>query len=45
VEDLLEKCHNILDDLWRCDPPYSSDRMKNLMDVIGMCLKVFFVIY
>ncbi|KAL1506398.1 hypothetical protein ABEB36_005769 [Hypothenemus hampei] len=38
VEDLLEKCHNTFDDLWRCDPGYPKDRMKNLMDIIAFHL-------
>ncbi|CAG9772440.1 unnamed protein product [Ceutorhynchus assimilis] len=35
VEDLLERSHNTLDDLWRCDPSFSKERIKNLMDIIG----------
>lgn len=35
VEDLLERCHNTLDDLWRCEPSFPKDRIKNLMDIIG----------
>ncbi|XP_050308266.1 cytoplasmic dynein 2 heavy chain 1-like [Anthonomus grandis grandis] len=35
VEDLLERCHNTLDDLWRCDPGFPKDRMRHLMDIIG----------
>lgn len=35
VEDVLEKAHNILDDLWRHDPPYSKNRTAHLMELIG----------
>ncbi|XP_074038391.1 dynein cytoplasmic heavy chain beethoven [Leptinotarsa decemlineata] len=35
VEDLLEKSHNVLDDLWRHEPPFPKDRIKHLMDIIG----------
>ncbi|XP_066245842.1 cytoplasmic dynein 2 heavy chain 1 [Euwallacea similis] len=38
VDDLLEKCHNTLDDLWRCNPPFPKDRIKNLMDIIAFDL-------
>ncbi|XP_076274081.1 dynein cytoplasmic heavy chain beethoven isoform X2 [Rhynchophorus ferrugineus] len=33
VEDQLERCYNVLDDLWRQD--YDEERTKHLMDVIG----------
>ncbi|KAH1021193.1 hypothetical protein HUJ04_010735 [Dendroctonus ponderosae] len=36
VEDILERAHNTLDDLWRCNPGLPRDRMKNLMDIIGL---------
>ncbi|KAK9747136.1 Dynein heavy chain, N-terminal region 1 [Popillia japonica] len=35
VEDLLENAHNILDDLWRHEPPYPKARMEHLMEVIA----------
>lgn len=35
VEDALEGAHNVLDDLWRHEPPYSRSRMQHLMDLIG----------
>lgn len=35
VEDALEGAHNVLDDLWRHEPPYPRHRMQHLMDVIG----------
>ncbi|XP_030763708.1 cytoplasmic dynein 2 heavy chain 1 [Sitophilus oryzae] len=35
VEDLLERCYNALDDLWRQDGHYPKERMKHLMDLIG----------
>lgn len=35
VEDLLERAHYALDDLWRNEPPYPKERMRNLMDVIA----------
>lgn len=35
LEDLLEKGHNLLEDLWKHEPPYPKDRMKHLMDIIG----------
>lgn len=35
VEDAVEGAHNVLDDLWRHEPPYSRSRMQHLMDLIG----------
>ncbi|XP_060532310.1 cytoplasmic dynein 2 heavy chain 1 isoform X2 [Cylas formicarius] len=35
AEELLDKAHNTLDDLWRHQPSYPLDRIKHLMDVIG----------
>ncbi|CAH0554579.1 unnamed protein product [Brassicogethes aeneus] len=35
VEDTLERAHNVLDDLWRHEPPYPKDRIKHLMQIIG----------
>ncbi|KAK5644080.1 hypothetical protein RI129_007925 [Pyrocoelia pectoralis] len=35
VEDLLENAHNVLDDLWRHDPPYPKARVQYLMDLIA----------
>lgn len=35
VEDALENARNVLDDLWRHEPPYSKTRVTNLMDVIA----------
>lgn len=35
IEDTLEGAHNILDDLWRHEPPYPKMRIEHLMDIIG----------
>ncbi|KAJ8913450.1 hypothetical protein NQ315_013829 [Exocentrus adspersus] len=35
VEDLLEKSHNVLDDLWRHEPPYPKERLKHIMNIIA----------
>ncbi|CAH1183888.1 unnamed protein product, partial [Phaedon cochleariae] len=35
VEDLLERAHNMLDDLWRHDPPYPKDRIRPIIDIIA----------
>ncbi|GJQ81470.1 btv [Trypoxylus dichotomus] len=35
VEDLLENAHNVLDDLWRHEPPYPKGRMEHLMEIIA----------
>lgn len=31
----MEKAHNVLDDLWRHEPPYPKDRIRHIMDIIG----------
>uniref|UniRef100_A0A6P7FU93 Cytoplasmic dynein 2 heavy chain 1 n=1 Tax=Diabrotica virgifera virgifera TaxID=50390 RepID=A0A6P7FU93_DIAVI len=35
VEDLLERSHTVLDDLWKNDPPFPKDRIKHIMDIIA----------
>ncbi|CAG9863949.1 unnamed protein product [Phyllotreta striolata] len=35
VEELLEKSHNVLDDLWKNEPPFPKHRITHIMDVIG----------
>ncbi|KAG5867052.1 hypothetical protein JTB14_004846 [Gonioctena quinquepunctata] len=35
VEDLLERGNNVLDDLWRHEPPFPEDRIRHIMDIIG----------
>ncbi|XP_017783105.1 PREDICTED: cytoplasmic dynein 2 heavy chain 1 [Nicrophorus vespilloides] len=46
VENVLESAHNILDDLWRNEPPYPRIRIEHLMelissDLIGYIVKQF----
>ncbi|XP_018579489.1 cytoplasmic dynein 2 heavy chain 1 [Anoplophora glabripennis] len=45
VEELLEKAHNILDDLWRHEPPYPKDRIKHIMDIIAADVGKFTIVH
>ena len=42
AEDVLETCHNALDDLWKVDEwIYPQKRMEHLMDIIANALTRF----
>lgn len=44
VEKILDNAQNVLDDLWRYDPHYPTERMRYLLDAIGIIILITIIV-